>query len=125
MFKIGKTPILPFKNGVLQIAHFCVDFSLDRKSERIERKFWTQNPTLSAQTQVEEEGYQISKSSIMVVDLTSRPYFVGNLPVPEFQAQKGQTNILTLTEGIVGPIVPQFPLNITTILDLPKVCNYL
>ena len=59
----------------------------------------------------------------MVVDLTSRPYFVGNLPVPEFQAQKGQTNILTLTEGIVGPIVPQFPLNITTILDLPKVCN--
>ena len=61
----------------------------------------------------------------MVVDLTSRPYFVGNLPVPEFQAQKGQTNILTLTEGIVGPIVPQFPLNITTILDLPKVFNYL
>ena len=59
----------------------------------------------------------------MVVDLTSRPYFVGNLPVPEFQAQKGQTNILTLTEGIVGPIVPQFPLNITTILDLPKVCE--
>ena len=41
--------------------------------------------------------------------------------MPEFQAQKGQTNILTLTEGIVGPIVPQFPLNITTILDLPKV----
>ena len=80
-------------------------------------------PFLSAQTQVEEEGYQISKSSIMVVDLTSRPYFVGNLPVPEFQAQKGQTNILTLTEGIVGPIVPQFPLNITTILDLPKVCE--
>ena len=61
----------------------------------------------------------------MVVDLTSRPYFVGNLPVPEFQAQKDQTNILTLTEGIVGPIVPQFPLNITTILDLPKVCEYL
>ena len=83
----------------------------------------TTHITHSAQTQVEEEGYQISKSSIMVVDLTSRPYFVGNLPVPEFLAQKGQTNILTLTEGIVGPIVPQFPLNITTILDLPKVCN--
>ena len=34
--------------------------------------------------------------------------------------QKG-TNVLTLTEGIVGPIVPQFPLNITKILDLPQV----
>ena len=75
---------------------------------------------LSASTLVEEEGYQISKSSIMVVDLTSRPYFVGNLPVVEFQGQRG-TNVLTLTEGIVGPIVPQFPLNITTILDLPQV----
>ena len=96
----------------------CQFFSLLR--ENFEHKI---RPFLSAQTQVEEEGYQISKSSIMVVDLTSRPYFVGNLPVPEFQAQKGQTNILTLTEGIVGPIVPQFPLNITTILDLPKVCE--
>ena len=42
---------------------------------------------LSAFTIVEEEGYQISKSTIMVVDLTSRPYFVGNLPVPEFQGR--------------------------------------
>ena len=73
---------------------------------------------LSAFTVVEEEGYQISKSTIMVVDLTSRPYFVGNLPVPELQGGQKGTNVLTLTEGIVGPIVPHFPLNITKIIGV-------
>lgn len=75
---------------------------------------------LSAQTIVEREGYQLSKSKVMLVDLTNRPYFVENLGVDTPKGYQS-THVLTLTEGIVGPVVPQFPLNITSVLDLPQV----
>ena len=76
---------------------------------------------LSATSEISYEGYEISKSSVLMVDLTTRPYFVDNLRVPIPLGYNG-TNVLTLTEGIVGPIVPKFPFNISDILGHPEVC---
>ena len=75
---------------------------------------------LSATSHIQQEGYEISKSTVVMVDLTTRPYFVDNLPVPIPPGYNG-TNVLTLTEGIVGPIVPTIPFNISGILGHPEV----
>ena len=79
---------------------------------------------LSATSNIIREGFEIVKSTVLMVDLTTRPYFVDNLRVPIPIGYNG-TNVLTLTEGIVGPIVPTFPFNISGILGhayLGKVC---
>ena len=78
---------------------------------------------LSTTTQVLQEGYKIVKSSVMAVDLTNGPYFMGDVKMPLSYGLRSR-HLLTLTEGIVGPIVPRFPSNISTILDLPKVGWY-
>ena len=75
---------------------------------------------LSAITHITQEGYEMSKSSVLMVDLTTRPYFVDNLRVPIPLGYNG-TNVLTLTEGIIGPIVPSIPFNISGILGHPGV----
>ena len=79
---------------------------------------------LSATSNIIREGYEIVKSTVLMVDLTTRPYFVDNLRVPIPIGYNG-TNVLTLTEGIVGPIVPTFPFNISGILGHPEVCNWI
>ena len=75
MIKLTKTPILPnyqLPNGYFCIqviyncpafgsSYFCVSFSQERKSKRIERKFKTQNPCPSV------------PSSFYIIRMTSKP----------------------------------------------------
>ena len=75
---------------------------------------------LETRTLVTYEGFSLTKSTMLLVDLTNRPYFLSNLRVPAPQGYNS-TNVLTLSEGVVGPIVPHFPLNLSTALDLPQV----
>jgi hypothetical protein len=75
---------------------------------------------ISATSQIRREGYEVTKSSVLMIDLSNRPYFVGNIQVSVPDGYES-TNELTMTGGIVGPILPKLPLNISSLIDQPQV----
>ena len=75
---------------------------------------------LTAEIEIRQEGFEITESSPMMIDLSTRPYFMEALEVPVPLSYKAQ-NELTLTGGISGPIVPYIPFNISGVLNQPQI----
>ena len=70
---------------------------------------------LTAEMEIHQEGLEIAKSSQMLIDLSTRPYFMESLeiPLPQYSLNSKNFQKITLTRGLIGPIVVHFPYNIS------------
>ena len=72
---------------------------------------------LTAEMEIYQEGIEIAKSSQMLIDLSTRPYFMESLNIPfpdrQYAMNSKSSQKITLTRGLIGPIVVHFPYNIS------------
>ena len=72
---------------------------------------------LTAEMEIYQEGIEIAKSSQMLIDLSTRPYFMESLKIPfpdrQYAMNSKSSQKITLTRGLIGPIVVHFPYNIS------------
>ena len=72
---------------------------------------------LTAEMEIYQEGIEIAKSSQMLIDLSTRPYFMESLEIPfpdrQYAMNSKSSQKITLTRGLIGPIVVHFPYNIS------------
>ena len=72
---------------------------------------------LTAEMEIHQEGLEIAKSSQMLIDLSTRPYFMESLKIPfpdrQYAMNSKSSQKITLTRGLIGPIVVHFPYNIS------------
>ena len=72
---------------------------------------------LTAEMEIHQEGLEIAKSSQMLIDLSTRPYFMESLNIPfpdrQYAMNSKSSQKITLTRGLIGPIVVHFPYNIS------------
>ena len=87
---------------------------------------------LTAEMEILQEGLEIAKSSQMLIDLSTRPYFMESLKIPGFpddrksaMNSKNSQQKITLTRGLVGPIVVHFPYNISGLHFLLQLFVYI
>ena len=72
---------------------------------------------LTAEMEIYQEGIEIAKSSQMLINLSTRPYFMESLNIPfpdrQYAMNSKSSQKITLTRGLIGPIVVHFPYNIS------------
>ncbi len=117
--EVVNVPIKPLTTGRLMVRARPTDvnyeYNMGHNQNNNNRRGY-----LSATSNVIEEGHEVARSSVLLIDLTNRPYFVGKMDVP---VPPGYTsrNELTMTGGVVGPIVSKFPANISSLINQPEV----
>ena len=104
-YKVVYIPIVPLRVGNLEIG----------------ARIGGSNDYLKASTSVEQEGLKLEEFSVLNVDMTARPYFVGSIDTSSHTGLPHAHSQLVVSGGVVAPSGYNVPINVTSVLGMPQV----